>query len=449
MPEPVVVTVPHESVNDETVRILSWKVASGSHVENEQHICDVETSKAVVEMCSPAAGVLEYSAAVGSEVPVGSKIFQITPEADMRVEAPTIASGQTMPNGGERTASTARTQKGAARLTPLARRVANEHGIDPGSFPAGMLVRKVDVLRRAGKLPSTFPLAPDQTADENELGRGAEQVDNAPVAGVAVEWSELPRRKILEARTLSLGQKASIQSSVTRPCRALRLRARLNQLCPGAVALTALIVFETARLLRKYPVFNAVHNRGRMGRYQDINVGWAIDGGEGLVVAIIKQADQKGFREISAIMEMHLEAYVGKTLTPGDFLGGTFTVSDLSADGASFFQPLISQGQSAILGVGSEPTPEGGELLQLTLAFDHRLAEGRTAAHFLRELASRLEIHGELSRTLDERARNSSDERYCVLCQRDQATLQKLNAVLMKSEIPVGLVCSICLAGYL
>jgi pyruvate/2-oxoglutarate dehydrogenase complex dihydrolipoamide acyltransferase (E2) component len=86
-------------------------------------------------------------------------------------------------------------------------------------------------------------------------------------------------------------------------------------------------------------------------------------------------------------------------LAPSDLLGATFTISDLSGDGVSFFQPLISPAQSAILVVGSELTSGDDERLYLTLAFDHQLAEGRKAARFVRELSKRLEIHADLGPT--------------------------------------------------
>src|ERR1700733_9969991 len=77
--EIVYVTIPQETVNDESVRILSWKVASGATVEQDQPLCEVETSKAVMDIEAPAAGTVVYSAAAGDEVPVGSTICQIVP----------------------------------------------------------------------------------------------------------------------------------------------------------------------------------------------------------------------------------------------------------------------------------------------------------------------------------------------------------------------------------
>jgi pyruvate/2-oxoglutarate dehydrogenase complex dihydrolipoamide acyltransferase (E2) component len=97
MPEIVFVTIPQETVNDESVRILSWKVASGSKVEKDQQLCEVETSKAVMDIEAPEAGVVMYSAKAGDEVPVGSTICQIAPEgmavSSMTETATEIAQG--------------------------------------------------------------------------------------------------------------------------------------------------------------------------------------------------------------------------------------------------------------------------------------------------------------------------------------------------------------------
>jgi pyruvate/2-oxoglutarate dehydrogenase complex dihydrolipoamide acyltransferase (E2) component len=443
MAETITVVIPHETVNDQTVRIISWKVVSGSRVEKEQFICEVETSKALMEIHAPDAGIVQYVTAVGDEVPVGSVICEIT--QDTRTEPglmPVAAKAEPKATG---------TGLPSARFTPLARNIAAECGIDLAAFPPGTLVRSSDVLSKGGKLAAKVesrPETPPPTNQERGPARYDGQQANAPVAGVPVDWVDLERRKVLEGRMLGMGQATCIQSSVTLMCRAPKFRARADRLGLSNVGPSALIIFEVARLLRKYPMFNAICDRGRMGQYREVNIGWAIDGGQGLVVPVIKHADRKSLSEIAGVMEQHIEAYVGNSLAPADFLGGTITVSDLSGDGVSFFQPLIVQGQSAILGVGGDMRRESSEPLYLTLAFDHQLAEGRRAAQFLRELSSRLDVHSGLEHTPTDGPGSSESEPYCVLCQRDASALRKINAILVKSEIPPGLVCSICLAGY-
>src|SRR5580704_1129515 len=87
MSDRVIVAIPQETVNDETVRILSWKFASGTVVEKDVLICEAETSKAVMEIHAPEAGTLVYSAAVGDEVPVGAMICEIVPEGQLAAAA--------------------------------------------------------------------------------------------------------------------------------------------------------------------------------------------------------------------------------------------------------------------------------------------------------------------------------------------------------------------------
>jgi hypothetical protein len=133
------------------------------------------------------------------------------------------------------------------------------------------------------------------------------------------------------------GQARTVQSQVTSSVRAPRLRARLERLGLTSIGLGALTIFEAARLLRKYPEFNAIHDRGRMGQYADVNIGWAIDGGQGLMVPVVPQADQKTPQEIVEIMQRHIDAYVEGKLATADFLGGTVTISDLSATASAIF----------------------------------------------------------------------------------------------------------------
>ena len=451
MVEAITITIPQETVNDETVRILAWKFPSGSRVEKDQLLCEVETSKAVMEIHASGSGILRYAAALGEEVPVGSTICEIIPETqvpagvrpDVRRDAECLPASPTKKTNG--TAPVGR----PARLTPLARTVAAECGVDAAAFPPGSLIRSADVLREAGKAVPKSKTARKIRAPALERGSGEDDGPpaNVPAVDVPVTWSDLPRRKILEGRLLRTGQAACIQSLVTLVCRAPKLRSRLERLGFSAVGLNALAVFEVSRLLRKYPMFNALHDRGRIGQYGQVNIGWAIDGGHDLVVPVVKQADNMSLREIAAEMDRHIEAYVSSSLTSRDLAGGTFTVSDLSADGISLFNPLISQGQTAILGVGADAAGKDGECFFLNLAFDHQVAEGRSAAQFLRDLSGRLEAYSDLERNWNGTSDSSGKDLFCVVCQRDESTLRSIKAILVKSEMPPGRVCSVCLAG--
>jgi pyruvate dehydrogenase E2 component (dihydrolipoamide acetyltransferase) len=195
-----------------------------------------------------------------------------------------------------------------------------------------------------------------------------------------------------EIRHLRAAQAHTLASSVTVSCPTAGLRSLLRATGDMVSSPLPIVLYECARLLKKYPAFNAVFADGRAGYYEEVNIGLAIDYGKGLMVPVVRHADQK---ELSAIAEEIMDLmyrYLHQELKAEDLSGGTFVISDLSAEGVVSFAPLINQGQSAILGIGSElfPVPGAGAF-NLTLTFDHQLAEGRMAAKFVNELAERLQ----------------------------------------------------------
>jgi pyruvate/2-oxoglutarate dehydrogenase complex dihydrolipoamide acyltransferase (E2) component len=445
---PYKVVVPQETVNDESVRLVAWNIASGAVVVKDQLICEIETSKTVVEIYAPVAGVLTYHLSEGDEIEVGKTICEITPE---------ISGLSSQPENGEVlaypqvTSSTLPEERELppARFTPLARKIAAEYKIDISSFPKGRLVRKNDILSKAGvEFQKATPT--DRAGSERRQAGDVplQAVAVTPVRGVPIEWNDLPRTKIIEGKVLRNSRATCVQSSVTASVKAPAIRERINTLELTTTGLDALILFEVGRLLLRYPMLNAIYDAGRVGSYQEINVGWALDGGKGLIVPVVRSCDRKSVREIAAVMERQLETYLEGSLTLEDLAFGTFTISNLSGHGVQFFTPLISQGQSAILGIGSDPNAPDGELFYLTLAFDHQLTEGRHAAQFVRELSYRLEAHSLLEIMGDNQSSEPPSAKYCVVCHRDQTALRKYKALLLKSEVPAGLVCSLCITGF-
>ena len=160
MSEIVYLTIPRETVNDESVRILSWKVASGAPVEKGALICEVDTSKVVVEINAPTAGIVHYEFMVGDEILVGATICRITP-TDGAATSPLLEESA---QKALEVSQTAYSAGGSAedlpppRLTQRALKMAAECAIDIASFPAGALVREKDVLQRAGRVAPEDPL---------------------------------------------------------------------------------------------------------------------------------------------------------------------------------------------------------------------------------------------------------------------------------------------------
>jgi hypothetical protein len=241
----------------------------------------------------------------------------------------------------------------------------------------------------------------------------------------------------------------TLPSSVTVSVPTRGLKAALEQHEIGG-STTALIIYEAARLLRKYPVFNACYDDGHVYVYADVNIGFAVDAGGGLKVPVIHTADSKSPAEITAALRELLVAYMSEELVPEQQIGGTFTVTDLSTENVFSFQPLINKGQSAILGVGAEFFAPGSRqgLFNLTLQFDHQVAEGRLAAAFLNDLATRLKGY---EAAFGESAGSDADGPHCSRCYRSYAELRTVNHFLVQCVNADGAstrICSGCLQGW-
>jgi pyruvate/2-oxoglutarate dehydrogenase complex dihydrolipoamide acyltransferase (E2) component len=450
------VVVPRENVNDESVTLVAWLVEDGAHVEEGQPIAQVETSKTVVEIAATASGTLHHAAKAGDDVAIGATIGRIgggsgtitpPPAAEEPTAAPSTSRNgdhapavvapappvlEPIPSNGHAPAPR------STRLSKRAQELIAQLGIDPATFAGRGLVRSRDLMAR----PAPTAEAPPRVQQSSPRP--------SPASGVATRSESLSRAKRTEARYLRSGSETTLSSSVTVTCPTLGFRDAAGDRA------TAVILHEAARLLRKYPAFNAYHDDGKVCYYEDVNIGLAVDAGRGLKVPVIRRADVKGIGAIADEVRELVVAYLGDELPVEALAGGTFTVTDLSGEGVSAFRPLINQGQSAILGVCAEVFPHGGRVgrFDLTLAFDHQLAEGRTAARFLNDLRERLghfeaSLAGEIGTA--PKADTPAVAPDCSRCGRAPGELEAYGQYLVQTVRADGssrLLCTRCLRGY-
>jgi pyruvate/2-oxoglutarate dehydrogenase complex dihydrolipoamide acyltransferase (E2) component len=465
MSRAIPVIVERQNVNDETVVLTRWFISLGAPVEAGQLIAEIETSKATVEIHSPAAGFVRFTAKEGDEIAVGQEFCFIVQEPLSSASAEAIGLDS---NGSitdrpanvgplkiersemsqvEPKTTNSRDQEhipktAVTRFSRRAAALAQKYDLKPEMFVERTLVREQDVW-------ALLNGSPVQGAESYATGLevNAKTTPRASSPTVPHRVERLPARKRAEIRQISFGVGNSVASSVTIACHTRGLKRALQRDVMLAGSTGAVVIFEVSRLLRKHPTFNAVYRSNEMCVFDHVNIGFAIDDGRGLRVPIIRQCDQLALSEVSTKMREHTIAYLEDKLSPEDLSGGTFTVSDLSAFDVSHFSPLISGDQSAILGVGSEvflPNATTG-LYHLTLAFDHQLSDGRTAALFLNELRLRLEAYESASGAYepDEVAHLS-----CTRCMRSAKQLADLGGCLLRSAFPDGYVCSVCILGY-
>jgi pyruvate/2-oxoglutarate dehydrogenase complex dihydrolipoamide acyltransferase (E2) component len=457
------VRAPVENVNDETIAILKWLVGNGDKVEKNASLLLAETTKTSFDVPSPADGFVWKVAADEGEVPTGAVLCYVGEdlEAVKRAAArETVGVSELQSAAVSPAAAIDRVAAAVSSPAPAAEQAAapattrfsgkalaliKSFGLDPNEFAGHGLVRERDVLDRVQKQK---PAMAAEAPPERAVPAPEPRVSAAPVAGIETRAESLPRSKRLEGQYLRTALASTVPSIATVAVRTTgffsRSRSREDLVgLPGAA-----VIFEASRLLRAYPVFNAVHDHGTVRYYQDVNIGYAFDLGKGLKVPVIRNADGKSLLDIAAEKQQRLVEYLNDCLPVDTLSGGTFTITDLSGDDVFHFNPVLNQGQSAILGVCAEFFPDGSKqgLFNVVLAFDHQVAEGRTAAAFLRDLRDRLQGHEQaFGRMADE----TLPEPRCSVCLRPVSELDTNHQFLIRTIADRSgadkAICSVCL----
>ena len=429
-------------------KIGKWLVKEGDTVTQGQPLLEIETDKVVHEQESPTDGVIaQLLAEEGANVPVNAllAIIGAPGEEVARVEVDTAAEQQQAPEQEEpvqpaqpkATPSTptvapkaspaarqlaeklaidltevkasgpggrilesdvqryidlrepvpAPTETTRLKASPLARRLAKEHGVDlsaiAGSGPDGRVVRD-DVLQQASSA------APERPVVETPALQQATEV--IPMDGI--------REIIAERMTMSVQTNASVTLHTEVDATAfVELRGMLNDKLQAkeiSLTYTDLLVKVVANALREHPRLNATLTEEGIHLLPEVNIGVAVALEDGLVVPVVPNADKERLSEISAQIRGFTERARSNQLTPGELQGGTFTITNLGNFGIDAFTPIINPPESAILGVGrilKKPVVHEDEIvvrsmLTLSLTFDHRVIDGAPAAQFLQTVSN-------------------------------------------------------------
>ncbi len=411
----VEVKVPVENVNDVTARLLAWRFASGANVTEGDTLAEMETTKAVFEVPSPATGIVQYAWSTSTEVPVGDVLCRIYTEGlpDVTETAPTPAAS----------AGSAATQ---IVFSKKARELLAQSGLTESDFAGATFVTEADIREKMNgraATPAAASVAPPPVVDK--AAPPAEEGDLIP----------LERAKLYENRELLSAARSVLRSTLFHLCPAPGLQEACERQNPPVDRLP-LIFFEIVRLLVKFRSLNACFHADAMHQYRHVNLGFAADMGHGLKVLVIRRAEELSFAALAAKVEDVLVKYSTNTLAVADVTGSTFTITDLSGEGVFTFDPIINTNQAAILGIGTDQP--GGFLL--SCAFDHRINGGRVVAEFLRELSARLVSQA--------KSLQGAREKSCAHCLLTASAIRSRGHMLIASAEPEGYVCSICLAGY-
>ena len=399
------IVMPALEMAQETGKLLSWRKKEGDTIAKGEPLLDVETDKAVVEIESPADGVLAgIKAREGDVIPVGQTIAWIVMpgEKPPQEETPS-ASGRRIDSKpapaaaavGSSSAAASAPPVANARISPKARRLAREHGIDlarvRGTGSEGeILTEDVMALVDSGgsqtaSTPAAGAASPTKTA-QTEV-RATQSM--GPVARLMAErmtqsWTTVPH--FFVTREIDSGPLLSAREKF------LSAVEREKGVRPSH---TDLLVAAAARALEKHPLLNATWTGSGVRPNPEINVGIAMAVEDGVVTGVVPAANTKSFGEIAALRSGLAERARAGRLRPADITGATFTISNLGMYHVDAFQAIVPPPQAAILAVGSisdrvvavagQPTVR--PMMTLTLSCDHRVLDGARAALFLNELA--------------------------------------------------------------
>jgi pyruvate dehydrogenase E2 component (dihydrolipoamide acetyltransferase) len=285
------------------------------------------------------------------------------------------------------------------RVSPVARRLAEEHGVDlrqiQGSGPGGRITKE-DVEAAAGQQqrPTPSPTRPAGAKEKAEAGR-----QPTPRPEGEVEVVELSKLQTTVAMRLAQSKFSAPHFYVTSEIAmddAVHLRQMFNEAVDKseAISINDLIIKAVALALTKFPEVNASWADGRIERKRDINIGIAVGLPDRLIVPVLRNADQKPLKAIATESKQLIERARTNKASAQDYMGNTFTVSNLGMYDVDQFTAIINPPDSAILAIGAvidKPVARDGQVLvgkrmRVTMSVDHRVIYGVMAAQFLQEV---------------------------------------------------------------
>jgi pyruvate dehydrogenase E2 component (dihydrolipoamide acetyltransferase) len=399
--------------------ITKWLKKAGDPVQQDEPLFEISTDKVDAEIPSPAAGVLsEIKVEAGTTVQINTVVATIGSAAG----APAAAAPKPVD-----AAETAEAETGERlRSSPLVRKIARENNLDlrqvAGTGSSGRITKE-DVLGFLAKstaqpgpkpsAPAPAPLPPTPVAAPTPAPAAAKPTapPPAPVVTAGDELVPMTRmRSIIAQRMVDSKRTSAHVHTVFKidMSRIVRIREKEKSKYEqrNGVKLTYMPFLSRAVIatLRKMPIVNASMEGDAIRYHKNINLGIAVALDWGLIVPVIRQAEEKSFLGIARAIVDLAERARAKKLKPEEVASGTFTITNPGIFGEQFGTPVINQPESAILGVGGlfkEPTvvtDENGSdsiaihnIIRLTLGFDHRIIDGADAGRFMAELKKYLE----------------------------------------------------------
>ena len=411
-----VVLMPRLSDTMEVGVIAGWHKQVGDTVKKGDVLADIETDKATMELESYKNGTLLYiGAEKGEKIPVNGLLCVIGEKGKVDVDAivaaakvstsiPTQANTATAPTTSTPATpapaitSTSTTTEaitsmanGRIKASPLAKKIAQEKGLDlsslQGSGDGGRIIKAdLDQLPTGAKPTASVSAAPVYTGHTTE---GFTDIPNSQMRGIIA-------RRLAESKFSAPHFYLKMEINMDQTIAA---RTQLNEVSPVKVSFNDFVIKAVALALRQHPAVNASWLGDKIRRYHHVHVGVAVAIEDGLIVPVVRFADNKTLPQIAAEAKELAGKAKNKKLQPNEFTGNTFTISNLGMMDIDEFTAIINPPDSCILAVGriSEKIirKENGfaatQVMKVTLSCDHRSVDGASGAAFLQTVKKFLE----------------------------------------------------------
>ena len=405
------VVMPALEMAQETGKLVSWLKKEGEQVKKGEMLLEVETDKAVVEIEAQSDGVLGgVTAQTGDVIPVGQTIaWLLKPGESVPQQGTHVQTGRTgaaaapapLPGGPSGPAPAEPASSAGARISPKARKLAREHGVDiariKGSGPGGEILAD-DILKAAAATVAT-PDAEVRSAAPS-LSAAAGPADTITSIGrimaerTTQSWTTVPHffvSRDIDVSALKIARDTMVP--------------KIEELHGVKMTHTDLIVAAVARALRKHPRMNASWDNGRITLHQEVNVGLAIAVENAVVAAVVRDADKASIGEIAKQRIDKASKARANKLAPTDISGATFTISNLGMFNVDTFTAIIVPPQVGILAVGAivdrvvvvDGMLAVKPMMTVTLSSDHRVIDGASAARFLNDVVAAIGEAGKFS----------------------------------------------------
>lgn len=402
--------------------LVEWLKKEGDQVKPGDALASIETDKAVMELEAFDGGtLLKQLAPKGAKLPVGAPIAvigkpgedfsallqaQASPAAPADAAAPsTPAASPSAPAPAEKTAASGKAPTERIKASPLAKKLAHEQGLDlrqiKGTGPGGRIVsRDLAPLPAAPKSSIVIHAAHGQRAPDTHMTL-------TPMRQTIAERLSYSKQNVPHfylSRSVNVTALNRLRSETNKGLSELREKFGAgNASLPGKISVNDYIIAAVAQSLARHPEILRQYHSDHLLQLGNVDVAFAVSLEDGLITPVIRNAEQHSLFEIALIAQELAVRARERKLSPEEYTGAGFTISNLGMMGVTAFQAIINAPEAAILAVGASErrayeTKEGtvafGDFLALNLACDHRVIDGATGARFLDTLARYLENPG-------------------------------------------------------